>query len=307
MEKAKWNMMKRLIGMCHECNGVIFGGAARDSYIHDYDARKFCEKYDVSQYNDHQITEFPGRFVVPNDVDCLMLKEDHEELLTEIHHKFHVRVTLNIDANYLAGLDAPSGDYRFKRYSIVELQDVPIIIQLDMIIQGNGDKLVNPFKNVDMDVNALWWTKDSIIVNPDEVRSIGRLHGIHTSVFGITYTTLFENILLKKAICTPQCSSKRILKMKTQGWEVNYMYEVIHISNAPYEGVCVLCQETMEGDHSTFECRCAHICMGCLRKHYAAIPRCTICKMPVDPKALRNELRMYNAIQLDQDFPDCME
>ena len=304
MEGAKWGMIKRVIRMCHECNGTIFGGAARDSYIHDYDAGKFYRKYPEGEYNDKQITEFPGRFVVPKDVDCFILAEDHEQLLTELHHKFHVKVTMNVDANYLEGL-RHTQSYRFKRYSIVDLKDVPLVLQLDMIIQVNGDTLLNPFKNLDMDVNALWWTKDSMIVNPTEVHSIGRLYHDMTFVVGITYTTLFENILLKKAtICSSRCSSRRILKMKKQGWDVKYTYEKIHISNAPYDGVCVLCQETIEGDHSTFDCNCAHICMDCLRKHFAAIPRCTICKMPVNEEELRNEVRIYNAIQFDQDYPE---
>lgn len=303
MEKAKWIMMKQIIWMCHECDGTIFGGAARDSYIHDYNARKFYQKYDDDQYNDTQITEFSGRFVVPNDVDCIMLAEDHEKWLSQLHQNFHVKLTLNIDANYLAGLELDMADeYRFKRYSIVDLKNVPVVIQLDMIIQVNGDKLIHPLKHVDMDVNSLWWTKDSMIVNPNEVYSIGRLHDIYTS-FPVIYTTVFENILLKKAtICSSKCSPRRILKMKKQGWDVKYTYNEIQISNAPYDGICVLCQDTIEGDHSTFACKCAHICMGCLRKHYAAIPRCTICKTNVDQEVLRNEVQIYNAIKFDQNM-----
>jgi len=170
-----------------------------------------------------------------------------------------------------------------------------------MIIQVKGDKFRNPFKNIDMDVNSLWWTKDSMIINPDEVHTIGMLYNNHTNVFGITYTTLFENILLKKATVCTQCPPRRIIKMKKQGWEVKYTYQEIQISNAPYDGVCVLCQDTIEGDHSTFSCKCAHICMGCLRKHYAEIPRCTICKKEVYQETLAYEVRIYNAIQFDQD------
>jgi hypothetical protein len=214
---------------------------------------------------------------------------------------------LTADANYLTAVDTTDGEYGFNRYSIIELRDdVPVILQLDMIIQLTGDKLLYPFKCIDMDVNSLLWTKDSIIVNPNVVYSIGRSHDIYTSLPITIYTTLFENIRLKKAICTSKCPSRRILKMKKKGWEVNYPFtDVILISNAPYDGVCVLCQETIEGEHSTFPCKCAHICMGCLRKHYAAIPKCTICKNDVDQDALRNEVRIYNAIHFDQDFPDC--
>ena len=303
MDKLKWHLVKQIVRMCHEFNGTIFGGAARDAYIHDYDARKFCLKYDLSQYNDMQITEFSGRFVVPNDVDCIILAQDHEKLLTALHHKFHIRATLDYDATYTTELDVPSKQYQFKRYSIVSLQDVPVVLQLDMIIQVNGDKLLTPFRTVDMDVNALWWTKDSMIINPNEVRSIGSSHDIYTHVFGITYTTLFENILSKKAtICTSRCPSRRILKMKKQGWNIHYEYNDIIIFNEPYDGVCVLCQDTIVGDHSTFRCKCAHICMTCLRKHYASLHRCTICKMPVDAETLYNDVRIYSAIHHDIDM-----
>ena len=299
----KWKMFKQIVGLCHGFNGTIFGGAVRDSYIHDHDARKFYQTYDAIQYQDTQITEFPGRFVVPNDIDCMMMADDHEHLLTTLHQRFHVKGILNSDANYLAGVDIPEGHYRFKRYSIVDLKDVPVVLQLDMIVQVQGDKLTFPFKQTDMDVNALWWTRHSMIINPNEVRHIGMLHDVYTSTFAITYTTLFENIRLKKAtICTPTCPPRRILKMKQYGWEIHYTYNTIQISNDPYDGVCVLCQETIEGDHSTFECKCAHICMECLTKHYDAILRCTICKNPVNQESLKNEVCIYNAIRYDKDL-----
>ena len=118
----------------------------------------------------------------------------------------------------------------------------------------------------------------------------------------ILYTTLFEQIMAKIAtICSPKCPTRRILKMKKHGWKVKYSYETIHITNKPYDGLCVLCQDTIVGDHSTFECKCAHICMCCLRTHYAALPRCTICKREVDYEKLKNDIRIYVAIQFDKE------
>lgn len=301
----KWIMIKKLVRMCHECEGIIFGGTARDSYIHYHDARKFYQKYDESRYSDTQITEFLGRFVVPEDVDCMMLAKDHEILLSQLQKKFHIRTMLEVDANYLAdAVDAVTvGDYLFKRYSIVDLKKdgIPVVVQLDVIVQVNGDSFIGPFKHVDMDVNALWWKNDSLTINPHAVHSIGRLHGASPI---LVYTIVFENILNKVATCISDCPPRRILKMKKKGWEIKYTYQKIHISDAPYDGVCVLCQDTIKGDHSTFECKCAHICMECLRKHYAAIPRCTICKMPVNEDELMKDVLMYNAIQFNQDSPN---
>jgi hypothetical protein len=297
----KWKMVKRIVSMCHDHNGTIFGGAARDSYIHDYDAHKFCQKYDIEQYNDLEITEFPGRFVVPNDVDCIILARDSDRLIKRIQRYFHVRSTLNVDAHYMSGIE--SGHYRFHRYSIVDLQEEPLVLQLDLVIQIEGEELLCPFKNYDMDVNALWWTRQDMRIHSIQMDGVGRLndiYGMPTSLRNsIIYATLFEKIRMKKATCTSDCSSRRIHKMKQKGWEVNYKYETIRISNKPYEGVCVVCQDTIEGDHSTFVCKCAHICMGCLRKHYTSIHRCTICKTELDQESLKNEVRIYSAIQLD--------
>ena len=299
----KWKMVKRIISMCHDYNGIIFGGAARDSYIHDYDARKFCQKYDIETYNDVEITEFSGRFVVPNDVDCVMLARDSGRLIKKIQRHYHVRATLDVDAHYMSGLEMPSGLYRFHRYSIVDLQDEPLVLQLDMVVQLEGEEVVCPFKNYDMDVNALWWTRQELIIHSNQLDCVGRLndiYGMPTSLRNsIIYATVFENIRLKKATCTSHCSSRRILKMKQKGWEVNYKYETIRISNAPYDGVCVVCQDTIEGDHSTFECKCAHICMMCLRKHHTSILRCTICKTELNQEFLRNDVRIYSALHFD--------
>ena len=154
-----------------------------------------------------------------------------------------------------------------------------------------------------MDVNALWWTRHEMIVHTNQLDCVGRLndiYGMPTSLRNsIIYVTLFEKIRMKKATCTSHCTSRRIVKMKQKGWEVNYKYETIRISNALYDGVCVVCQDTIEGDHSTFECKCAHICMGCLRKHYTSILRCTICKTELSQETLRNDVRIYSAIQFD--------
>ncbi len=302
MGRYKWSLFKRLVSDCHKNKGTLFGGAVRDSYIHDYNARKFCQKYDESQYNDTQITEFPGRFVVPNDIDCIILAENSNNLLETLHSKYYIRKVLNSDASYLSE-SLQHGHYRFSRYSILELKgDLHVMIQLDMIVQLYGEEIVHPFGDeVDMDVNALWWNKDSIRVNLPYAHSpcSNESESLHDT---LVKSVVLENIVSKVAtIYSPQCPSRRILKMKKHGWGIKYLYRTIQISNEPYDGLCVLCQDTIVGDHSTFECKCAHICMCCLREHYNALPKCTICKVEVDYDKLKNDVRIYNAIHFDTD------
>lgn len=302
----KWEMTKRIVRMCHMHNGTIFGGCARDSYIHDYDAHKFYQKYQVDQYQDTQITEFSGRFVVPNDIDCLILAKDHELLLKMLQLRFHIHIMLDLNANYLPSFNlTPEDSYQFIRYSIVELARPTIVVQLDMIIQRQGDEIIFPFGVVDMDVNTLLWTKDSMHINPNALRVLDSSYGngIARTSLGksIIQTIVFEHLMARKAQCNSECSSRRILKMKNRGWDVHYSYEAIRISNAPYDGVCVLCQDTIVGYHSTFECKCAHICMDCLRKHYRSLHKCTICKTPVEFDSLKNDVRIYTALHMDLD------
>jgi hypothetical protein len=303
--KYKWSLFKKIVSDCHSHKGTIFGGAVRDAYIHDYNASKFYQKYDPpytteSKYNDMQITEFPGRFVVPRDIDCIILAEDHKNLVKTLQTKYHVQIKLESDADYLSA--TPHGMYHFIRYSIVELRENEyIVLQLDMIVQLHGVDIVHPFKeNIDMDVNALWWRNNAVMINPSFLSLIGSLYGelsLSSMQITIIHTTLLDKIVSKTAtICDSKCPTRRILKMKKYGWDVKYSYRTIHISNQPYDGLCVLCQDTIIGDHSTFTCKCAHICMCCLKTHYAALPRCTICKREVDCKELENDLRIYDAI-----------
>ena len=291
----QWKLTKKIVGICHLHNGTIFGGCVRDSYIHDHDAHKF--------YQGESETGFLGRFVVPNDIDCLILSQDHQLWLERIQRDLHVRI-LDVDANDLGNV--PPGKYKFIRYSIVQITgEHHINVQVDMIIQLEGE-LILPFYSVDMDVNTLLWTKNSITINPSALPFLSNVYGTfccYSSVETIMiYTSLFEQIISKKAHCSSDCSSRRIVHMKKQGWKIHYAYYTIQISNTHYDGVCVLCQDTIVGDHSTFQCKCAHICMDCLQKHYEALPRCTICKREVDGYKLWNEIRIYNAIECGIDF-----
>jgi hypothetical protein len=211
----KWRLFKRIRGLCHSHGGIIFGGSVRDAYIHDHDARKFYQKYGDTGTDTE--SEFSGRFVVPNDIDCFMMEENHKKFLQAIQHRYHVRVIMNVDADYLTTMDIPPGQSQYIRYSILEIiGDRHVEFQLDMLVQLQGEELMIPV-NLDMDVNALLWTKDSIHLNPSFLPLLGIMYGISSRTsLGTTviYTALFENIMSKKAQCTPNCSSHRILKMK---------------------------------------------------------------------------------------------
>ena len=286
-------MFKQVVSECHNHRGVLFGGVVRDIYIHEYNERLYRQNGNSQAHKD--------RLLVPKDIDCLLLAEDHEKLINVLRKKYFIQYQFDSDADYL--VDVPNGLYRFHRYTLLELHETPLLIQLDLIVQLNGVQVVAPFVHFDMDVNTLLWSKDSICVNPNALPILAVLYGIdnNTTMRDImTHSILFDRIISKSAtVCTPTCSEKRIRKMKRQGWNIHHQYETIQLQSEPYEGVCVLCQDTITGFHSTFHCKCAHICMKCLVSHYDALTKCTICKKTIDPIKLKNDVRMYSVIHLD--------
>ena len=295
-------MFKQIVSDCHNHRGVLFGGVVRDFYLHEYNERLYRQKNGYGQ-----AYEFKDRFLMPKDIDCLILEVDHEKLISMLQKKYFIQYQFDSDADYL--VDVPNGLYRFHRYTLLELHERPILIQLELMVQLNGVKVV-PFVHFDLDVNTLLWSKHSIRVNPIALPILAALYGIDNNTAMrelMTHSILFDHIISKNAtICTPTCSEKRIRKMKRRGWKIHHQYETIHLHDDPYEGVCVLCQDTISGFHSTFHCKCAHICMPCLGSHYELLTKCTICKKSIDPIQLKNDVRMYSAIHLDP-VPVCQD
>jgi hypothetical protein len=299
---AKWEMFKRIVSECHRHGGVIFGGAVRDSYLHDMNERLYFEKYGHFTGN---LTEFPDRFLVPNDIDCIIMSEQVEPLLKTLQHQYYVRASALTEYDgYGAG--RVSG-YTFRRYHLLTLLDVnhTVTIQLDLIIQQEGEQegqqLVTPLLPFDMDVNLLLWGSRSVFVNPaarQVIRDLYELPGSGKSSMEdvLNLNAILAHILAKVAVFTPQCDSRRIRKMLKYGWTLNYRYETIVITDTLYEGVCVLCQDTIVGPHSTFVCKCAHICMSCLSTHYRALTKCTLCKKEIEPCKLQNDMRIYSVL-----------
>lgn len=70
-----WNIFNRIKEAAFDAQGVLFGGAVRDTIAHNHAASLFYEKvekglYDETQYNDIFIDrETHDRFILPSDID----------------------------------------------------------------------------------------------------------------------------------------------------------------------------------------------------------------------------------------------
>ena len=279
-EMDRWDMFDDIVKMCHRYDGVIFGGAVRDSYLHKIHERSGTLTEDQ---------------VVPHDVDCFIKANQLPQLISTLQRKYYIK-------DYPSSsfyMELPHG-YRLRQYSVLELTEGdPTIFGLDLLIQDEGDLMV-PTLPFDMDVNLLMWDKYKVFVVPTARTVLQELFGAiwktsdsHSMDDLLNLNTILDHIVAKQAVCMSTCEGTRIRKMKRYGWNLQYSYETITISEDVYDGVCVLCQDTMAGPHSAFLCGCARICMSCLRIHHSSLSKCTICKQTVDLRKLENDVRIY--------------
>ena len=288
---AKWDMFNQIVKECHHHGGVIFGGAVRDSYLHNVAEQLFYEKYGSTESD-----EFADRFLVPKDIDCILLGSQLDPLMNTLQRKYYVKTgSAEHDYGYIAK------GYTFHHYSLLKISGQPMIIDMDLLVQDEGTDLMIPELPFDMDVNVLLWDSKRIYINPTArhvLRTLLDRRPIESPSMAdvLNLTIVLEHVAAKKALCTSTCASSRIIRMIRYGWKLSYSYETICVTEDVYDGLCVLCQDTIVGLHSSFLCGCAHICMSCLSTHYAALIKCTLCKKKVDPEKLKNDVRIYNAL-----------
>jgi len=126
--KAKMTVMKEI--MKHE--GVVFGGAVRDWYIHNYNASKFYEaikdkdnhKELMKKYTDPTfLPEFKDRTVIPNDIDATIPKTCVKGLLESLSKKgFRVANRFKHDAKtYFPHMTIGEGQIMHERYIVTHI------------------------------------------------------------------------------------------------------------------------------------------------------------------------------------------
>lgn len=127
--KAKLTVMKEIVK--HE--GVVFGGAVRDWYIHNYNATKFYEAIKgtedaytnvLEKYTDATfLPEFKDRTVIPNDIDATIPKSCMKGLLESLSKKgFRITNIFKHDAKtYFPHLTIGEGQIQHECYRVTHI------------------------------------------------------------------------------------------------------------------------------------------------------------------------------------------
>jgi hypothetical protein len=125
----EYHLKKKIAEILLNNGAHIFGGYVRDKLLHDSHAQKFYKKYGYNgdelenraKYIDSKFaTEFNGRSICPNDIDCYMTQMNLDSALVDLHlAKLDTfKVFDHEPKKYISNLNIPFDSMRHKRYKI---------------------------------------------------------------------------------------------------------------------------------------------------------------------------------------------
>ena len=102
VNSMKWKVTSHIMGKIIECGGKVFGGAVRDSIIHNVAAEKFyeipCNNYSYDDKTAH--THLSGRFVIPKDIDAVIHTSLFKPLIDELKKMYTITTSTGDSVEY---------------------------------------------------------------------------------------------------------------------------------------------------------------------------------------------------------------
>lgn len=272
----EWKCFKTVLRTCINYNGIVFGGAVRDTMLHNMHSREFQKKHSMSEYDQVDISpETIGRLVVPKDIDCLISDKDSFKLIEQLTRQYHVKAC-EVSSIYLKKQN--NKNYKHIKMSIFMKEKIYVLV--DLIIQHSGD-LHMPNMDLDFDVNGLVMTTNGIGLNEylsykynDNATNV-----IHNADI---LCEVLDNIRYKKAIMVYMCPMNRYIKMSNYGWNIHFVSRVFnYYIKELYEGDCIICKDKIPEDMCCVnykKCRCdLRICLKCAITHQDRLDKCPLC------------------------------
>lgn len=298
MGKAKHLLAKTIMKFLIDKNFTIFGGAVRDTIIHDeYSARFYDDKdKDRNSFDDPSYDkETIGRLVVPNDIDAFFVGTKLEVLknVNELCDKEKLRCSKNGNAGYPLTIFGNSDEIHLIRYTFY----VPVYIYIGISIEINVDivytslqNIFPPFKIADLKCNSLLQDKNGIrLSNNTGVYEIDSLSGTYRAK-KIEIGIINDITNFKTQICHPKILNElaenpsfeknevdfrfrriwRLLNMIERGWTITDEIDIeVCVEESMNEEelkkeqiVCLVCQENIQLDSNDI---CIKLkCCGCI-------------------------------------------
>lgn len=318
--RMDWQFKNKLIGAVIANGGMVFGGTARDKYLHDCHAHAFYNE-DASirdMYNLPVIMpELSGRFVTPNDIDAYICKTNHAKLINSlrrvcpsIHEIFHRDLR-----TYFPDTNIPVGQithYRYKismmaispsmmgsltrelsgtltpmnRYSFLKVLEAACeASHIDLMVATFPSRYQYtdpPFGMLDFECNGLILDQTGFRLSRQLIRP-GNDPYCHTKKF----MNVLKQIESKQAVLV-NLRWYRVSKMESYGWEIQGLYKEIEPITADYSGHCIICHSHVPHEHFKLKCCDARYHVSCLYQasvqgnmSMMAKNKCIMCSTPL--------------------------
>jgi len=272
----EWNCFKTVLRTVINFNGIVYGGAVRDTMLHNMHAREFQKSHSMDEYDQVDVSlETNGRLVIPKDIDCLISDKDSLKLIEQLSRHYHVKVC-EVSGVYFEKQNITN--YKHIKMSIFMKERIYVLV--DLVVQRVGE-LKMPSMNLDFDVNGLIMTSNGIGLNDylrykynDNAKNV-----IHNA--DILYEVL-DKIRYKKATMIYKCPTNRYIKMIDYGWDITFITRIFnYYINVLYEGDCIICKEKIPEEMCCVnykKCRCdLRICLKCAITHHQRLDKCPLC------------------------------
>lgn len=292
-------------------DGKIFGGAVRDSILHDHFAELFYNdprRTQISYDNELEFTEYKDRLVIPADVDAVISKKNMPKLMDNINKFYTVkRISRRDPSNYNRMMQIEQGQMIHHKYELVPLSTLNFIKQINQIIPTNifneftcdiynfigslnlpkikldlfeilsDIEIDPPFGNLDFECNGLILDKykirlSSILENIYNIKFSGISKSIQVT------TKIIDDIIHKRAIMVPTpLSSSRTKKLYDKGWTIIQDYKNFeNITEKNYSGNCIICMDSVSDNHLKMKCCDARYHDNCLHRAISEGPSCML-------------------------------
>jgi hypothetical protein len=301
----KWLLTTSLMSnIVSRFDGVVFGGAVRDSLRHSYASRMFYSELKsdfrklkltrskpIQEYYDDPTLypEYSDRFLLPTDIDFFIKHNWYELFKRYIYRRgFYYKEVKRIDLSYI-NTKCAFGQYRLVKAEIMYFnknKSYPIL--LDVIL---CDEVVIPQMDDDLSVNKLLMTHDGIVVSP------GCEFDCHE---------IISQINNKIAFCNSTISEKRYEKLNKKGWKItlNYSTFIFKLRTNPEEENCIICLDPLKvGELEVLprHCKCKYsYCNNCLNYSLKS-DGCLMCKKKMCLHKKECDLKMYEKYKLLND------
>lgn len=333
--RLQWKVKNHAIHIIIARGGMIFGGAARDKYLHDAHSTKFFEanptfvdseglshQEDVNTlYQDPEyMPELRGRFAVPRDIDAFVHVSKRDSVITALGRLFPKITKLFVHdvKRYFPDTIIPENTVQHEKYLLypvvipdaiirwlsndemsveqkMKLNALKVPVVLDLLVYLN-----DPNTMIDPPFGSLDFTCNALCLDKDGYRLSKHMYTDNSYLRTRLLRQVFDDIEERKCKVVT-FNSGRIKKMRDRGWSIENLFKGITEMAGMYSGHCIICHGDLEQppEDSSERAPKLHMKLACCDARYH--PTCLMNTLNIGEEDLRTNCIMCSQPIVDVD------